>query len=98
METPLLRTNAPVDANGLELLRTVLSNAPDGSAVWLINAGMADVAAILASDPDLVRRKSAKIVIMGGVKPELDAHGHVVADTRAYNNSTHQPRPMWYTN
>ena len=51
---------------------------------------MADLAGLLREAPDLVKRKTARVVIMGGVGPQLDPRGFVVADKRAYNNTTHQ--------
>jgi len=91
VETPLLQPMAVVDADGLSLLKQELSRVDDRSAVLVVNAGMADLAALLRDDPDLVKRKTAKVVIMGGVEPRVDQHGFVTADKRAYNNSTHQP-------
>lgn len=90
LETPLLRPLAAVEQDGLGLLKRELERAPDRSAVWLINAGMADAAAILREGPDLVRQKTAQVVIMGGAGPQVDGRGFVTADRRAYNNTTHQ--------
>ena len=91
LETPLLRPLAVVELDGLALLKKELERVPDHSAVWLINSGMADPAAILRDAPDLVKQKTAKVVIMGGVGSHVDTRGFVVADQRAYNNTTHQP-------
>ena len=90
LETPLLRPQAAVEPDGLALLKKELEQVPDHRAVLLINAGMADAAALLREAPELVKRKAAKVVIMGGVEPSVDARGFVVADKRAYNNTTHQ--------
>ncbi len=90
IETPLLRSGVPVQADGLELLQSELSKVPDGSAVLLINSGMADPARLFREAPELVKQKTAKVVIMGGVQPEVDKRGFVIADSRAYNNTTHQ--------
>jgi hypothetical protein len=59
LETPLLRPRAVVELDGLALVNQELERAADRSAIFLVNAGMADL-------------------------------GFVVADKRAYNNSTHQ--------
>lgn len=91
IDTPLLCTNAVVDDDGQKMLRHELSLVEDQSAVLLVNCGMADVAAFLMDSPELVRQKVARVVIMGGVEAKLDERGFVVADKRAYNNSTHQP-------
>ncbi len=90
METPLLNKGVSVEKDGLALLKKQLRASPDGEGILLINAGMADPAALLRSDPELVKAKVGSIVIMGGVDPAADANGLVVADKRAYNNSTHQ--------
>ncbi len=91
VETPLLKPQVVVEMDGLALLKRELEKVPDQSAILLVNAGMADIAALLRDAPDLVTRKVARVVIMGGVEPRLDSRGFVVADKRAYNNSTHQP-------
>jgi inosine-uridine nucleoside N-ribohydrolase len=91
IETPILRPFAVVELDGLALLKRELKRVPDHSAVLLINCGMADTAALLRDAPELVKQKTAKVVIMGGVEPQVDQRGFVVADKRAYNNSTHQP-------
>ena len=72
LETPLLRPLAVVELDGLALLKKELERVPDHSAVWLINSGMADPAALLRDAPDLVKQKTAKVVIMGGVGPQVD--------------------------
>ena len=89
VQTPLLH-DVDVDMDGLALLKRELMATEDHSAVLLINCGMADVAALLNDSPELVTQKVARVVIMGGVEPKLDERGYVVADKRAYNNSTHQ--------
>ena len=91
VETPLLRPLAVVEPDGLALLKRELDRVADRSAVLVVNAGMVDLAELLRSDPELVQRKVARIVIMGGVEPRLDPRGFAIADKRAYNNSTHQP-------
>jgi hypothetical protein len=91
MDTPLLRPHAQVEPDALVMMKDELERMPDHSVVFLINAGMADAAAILRSAPELTQRKLAKVVAMGGVESQLDARGFVIADKRAYNNSTHQP-------
>ena len=91
MDTPLLRPLAQVEPDALAMMKDELERMPDHSVVFLINAGMADVAAILQSAPELTQRKLAKVVVMGGVESQLDARGFLIADKRAYNNSTHQP-------
>ncbi len=90
IETPLLQQRAAINENGLALLKQELTKVPDHSAVLLINCGMVDVAAVLRDAPELVKQKTAKVVIMGGVESQLDKRGFVVADKRAYNNNTHQ--------
>jgi inosine-uridine nucleoside N-ribohydrolase len=89
LETPLLREQAVVELDGLSLLKNELEQVPDHAAVWLINSGMADLAALLRVAPGLVKQKTAKVVIMGGVG-SVDEQGFAVADQRAYNNTTHQ--------
>ncbi len=91
IETPLLEPHAEVANHGLAMLKRQLAQLPDHSAVLLINCGMVDPAALLRDDPQLVKQKTAKVVIMGGVERQLDARGFVVADKRAYNNTMHQP-------
>ena len=91
VETPLLRREADVEMDGLLLLKSELKRVPDLTAVILLNSGMADFARLLHDDSELVKRKTSKVVVMGGVEPKLDQRGFVVADRRAYNNITHQP-------
>ena len=91
MDTPLLRAHAQVEPDALAMMKDELERMPEHSVVFLINAGMADAAAILRSAPELTQRKLAKVVVMGGVESQFDARGFVIADKRAYNNSTHQP-------
>ncbi len=91
VETPLLRRDVAVEINGLDLLKNELKRVTDQSAVILVNSGMVDFAQLLRDDPELVKQKTAKIVVMGGVQSKLDERGFVVADRRAYNNVTHQP-------
>jgi ADP-ribose pyrophosphatase YjhB (NUDIX family) len=88
--TPLLKQSAAINEHGPAMLKQALSQAADHSAVWLINCGMVDPAALLRDAPELVKQKTAKVVIMGGVDSRLDNRGFVVADQRAYNNTTHQ--------
>ncbi len=91
IDTRFEHPRGAVAADGLALLESELAGVPDGSAVLLVNAGMADVAALLRDAPELVKRKTARVVIMGGVEPKANESGLVVADRRAYNNTTHQP-------
>ena len=91
VETPLLRPDANVEMNGSGVLREELQQVADHTAVFVVNAGMPDLAELLRDAPELVRHKVARVVIMGGVEPQLDQQGFAVADKRAYNNSTHQP-------
>jgi inosine-uridine nucleoside N-ribohydrolase len=91
VKTALPRPDAVVEMKGLALIKRELERVPDQSAVLLVNAGMADLAALLRDAPDLVKQKAGKVVIMGGIEPRVDERGFVIADTRAYNNSTHQP-------
>ncbi len=91
IDTPFGHPRGEVSADGVALLESELTRVADGSAVLLVNAGMADLAALLRNAPELVKRKTAKVVIMGGVEPTLDELGFVGADRRAYNNTTHQP-------
>lgn len=91
METSFADPRGLVETDGLGLLESELTKVPDGSAVLLIDAGMADAAALLKEAPELVKMKVASVVIMGGVAPQVDERGFVVADERAYNNTTHQP-------
>jgi hypothetical protein len=80
-----------VASDGLALLEAELSRVPERSATLLVNAGMADLAALLSDAPELVRSRAAEVVIMGGLDPEVDERGFVGADERAYNNTTDQP-------
>lgn len=91
VETPLLRPHAVVEADALGLIKAELKRVADQSAVFVVNAGMVDLADLLRDTPELFRQKTARVVIMGGVEPQLDQRGFAVADKRAYNNSTHQP-------
>lgn len=91
VDAPLLRPDAVVEVDGLAMSQRELEQVSDHSAVFLINAGMADVAELLRNAPDLVKQKVARVVIMGGVESKLDERGFVIADKRAYNNSTDQP-------
>lgn len=90
MDSPLLNSSAEVEADSLAMLQSELAELPDHSAGFVVNAGMADLAELLRLNPGLVQRKLAQVVIMGGVDSKLDSRGFVVADQRAYNNSTHQ--------
>ena len=91
LDTSLLRQNVEVEIDGLTMVKKELESIRDHSAVFLINAGMPDMVEILRELPDLVQQKTARVVVMGGVKTELDSRGFVVADETAYNNMTHQP-------
>ena len=66
VETPLLRRDVAVEINGLDLLKNELKRVTDQSAVILVNSGMVDFAQLLRDDPELVKQKTAKIVVMGG--------------------------------
>lgn len=81
---------AAIAKDGRSMLREGLRKVADDSAVLLVNAGMADAAALLRDDPTLAKKKVSRLVVMGGVGPTLDAQGHVTADGRAYNNTTDQ--------
>ena len=91
METPLLNPLAMVESDGQKLIKKELEQVADHAALFVVNAGMADLAELLRVAPDLLKQKVARVVIMGGVEPKVDQHGFAVADKRAYNNSTHQP-------
>ena len=91
IDSPLGQPHGAVSADGLALLEAELARVSDHSAVLLVDAGMSDLAALLRDAPELVRKKTAKAVIMGGVEPRVDARGFVSADARAYNNTTDQP-------
>jgi ADP-ribose pyrophosphatase YjhB (NUDIX family)/inosine-uridine nucleoside N-ribohydrolase len=91
IEPSLPQGRAVAKLAGLAMLKQELSQVPDHAAVLLINSGMVDVAALLRESPELVKQKTAKVVIMGGVESLLDTRGFVVADKRAYNNTTDQP-------
>ncbi|MHA6908109.1 type III secretion system effector XopQ [Ralstonia pseudosolanacearum] len=54
----------------------------------VVIAGMTDPSALITADPELVKQKVGRVVIMGGVEPEKDAKGFVLPDKRAYNNMT----------
>jgi inosine-uridine nucleoside N-ribohydrolase len=90
-ESPLGQPQGAVESDSLALLQTELARVPDRSAVLLVDAGMADLAALLRATPDLVRQKTARVVVMGGLDPGVDDRGFVGADERAYNNATDQP-------
>ena len=90
VETTLLMPQAIVVADGQKLILKELEQVADHSAIFLDNAGMADVAELLRNAFELLKQKVARVVIMGGVEPQLDQRGFVLADKRAYNNSTHQ--------
>ena len=91
MDTRLLNPLAIVDSDGQKLIKKELEQVADHTAHFVVNAGMADLAELLQVVPDLLKQKVARVVIMGGVEPQVDKHGFTVADKRAYNNSTHQP-------
>lgn len=91
IDSPFGQPRGAVAADGLVLLEGELAQVPDRSAVLLVDAGMADLAALLRSAPGLVGQKSAKVVIMGGVDPQVDERGFLSADERGYNNTTDQP-------
>jgi len=91
IDSPFGEPRGPVATDGLALLEGELARVPMDSAVLLVNAGMADLAALLRAAPELVRQRAAKVVIMGGVDPEVNDLGFVTADERAYNNTTDQP-------
>ena len=60
IDTPFGHPHGIVAAKGLALLKNELARVPDGSAVLLVNAGMADLAAILRAAPELVKTKTAR--------------------------------------
>lgn len=91
IDTRFEHPRGAVATDGVALLASELTGVPDGSAVLLVNAGMADLAVLLRNAPELVKRKTARVVIMGGVEPKVNEQGLVTADMRAYNNTTHQP-------
>lgn len=86
IDSPFGQPRGAVAADGLVLLEGELAQVPDRSAVLLVDAGMADLAALLRSAPGLVGQKTAKVVIMGGVDPQVDERGFVSADERANAN------------
>ena len=91
IESPLGQPQGALATDALALLEGELARVPERSAVLLVNAGMADLAALLRVAPEVVRQKTAKVVIMGGVDPKVDERGFLSADQRAYNNTTDQP-------
>lgn len=91
IDSPLGQPGGALATDALALLEGELARVPERSAVLLVNAGMADLAALLKAAPDLVKRQTAKVVIMGGVDTQADERGFVSADERAYNNTTDQP-------
>ena len=76
-----------VSSNGLAALTERLSNTA-GQIALVVISGMTDAAALMATQPELVCDKVGRIVIMGGIKQEMDADGFVQPDDRAYNNVT----------
>ncbi len=90
VETPWQQTHGDVASDGLVMIKQELEKVANNSAVLLINSGMSDVAKLLQEAPDLMKQKTARVVIMGGVELNLDQRGFVVADKRAYNNTTYQ--------
>jgi inosine-uridine nucleoside N-ribohydrolase len=91
IDSPLGQPQGALETDALALLEGELARVPERSAVLLVNAGMADLAALLRAAPEVVRQKTAKVVIMGGVDPRADERGFDSADERAYNNTTDQP-------
>jgi hypothetical protein len=91
ISTPFGQPEGRITTDGLVELEDELRGVPDRSAVLLINAGMVDPAALLRDAPELLRQKTAMVVVMGGVASDLDTQGFVTADRRAYNNTVHQP-------
>lgn len=91
IDSPFGHPRGAVAADGRALLESELARVSDRAAVLLVNAGMVDLAALLRDAPELVKTKTAEVVIMGGVDPQANAQGLVAADARAYNNTTHQP-------
>ena len=64
IDTPFGQPRGAVETDGLALLKAELARVPERSAVLLVNAGMADLAALLRDAPTLVKRKTAKVVII----------------------------------
>ena len=83
----LRATSGQVAPESLTALTESLSNSEQKTTLVVI-AGMTDAAALMKQQPALVRDKVDRIVIMGGIKPEMDADGFVQPDEHAYNNRT----------
>ncbi|KFX27601.1 type III secretion system effector XopQ [Ralstonia solanacearum] len=77
----------PPTEDSVDALRNSLTQATEKVTLVVI-AGMTDPGALVTAEPDLVKQKVGRVVIMGGVLPEKDQDGYVQPDARAYNNLT----------
>lgn len=75
-----------IQKDGNSLLLQSIKDAPDESLTFLIIAGMRDFYLLLKNHPALVKQKTKKVAIMGGV--HWDEEGHIQADTDVHNNAT----------
>jgi hypothetical protein len=77
--TPALRDGFPHQAepddempDALEIYRTVLAAQPDGSVTICSVGALSNLAELWRRDPELVRAKVARLVVMGGQFPPQD--------------------------
>ncbi|WP_242786304.1 type III secretion system effector XopQ [Xanthomonas translucens] len=85
--TPLCAEHAGVGQDSLAGMRQSLRDA-SGKVTLIAIAGMTDANALLMKEPDLVRQKVGRVVVMGGIARDKDDQGLVCPDDRAYNNHT----------
>lgn len=78
--TPALRDGFPHDAlpddempDALDVYRTVLAAQPDGSVTICSVGALSTLAELCRREPELVQRKVARLVVMGGQFPPRDA-------------------------
>lgn len=78
--TPALRDGFPHDAkpddempDALDLYRTVLATQPDGSVTICGVGAFSNLAELCRREPDLVKKKVKRLVVMGGQFPPRDA-------------------------
>jgi inosine-uridine nucleoside N-ribohydrolase len=72
---------------GERLIVKTLEKVDDKSLTVVVNAGMRDIADVIQNNPSMFAQKVRRIAIMGGIS-DFDNDGHVLPDTRAYNNTT----------
>ncbi|MBM4075725.1 MAG: hypothetical protein FJ267_08800 [Planctomycetes bacterium] len=82
--------SADAIVDGADLLIESLHQSENGSVALLLASGLTDIANLLRRNPELVKQKTGRVAIMGGIQqrndqPILDSDGFLIPDSAANN-------------